>query len=118
MKKASIPVYIRFGEIPSNGKSKIYLGDEIVGEELGLSVYEAIEVDYEYYPIIPENVNENGLSDYFEFLIRRHTDYQKVYLVTGDRIRINGKDGEPLLENVKVIKDISSTYYDINKNNA
>lgn len=110
MKQASIPVYIRFGEIPENGKSKIHLGDYIAGEEAGLSVYEAVKADGEYYPILPENVNENGLVDYFEFLIRRHTTHQKVYLVTGDRIRINGRDGEPLLQNVKVIKEITNTY--------
>lgn len=110
MKQANIPVYIRFGEIPKDGKSKIHLGDAIVGEEPGLSVYEAVKADGEYYPILPENVNENGLVDYFEFLIRRHTNYQKVYLVTGDRIRIEGRDGEPLLQNVKVIKEITNTY--------
>lgn len=111
VEKAAIPVYIRFGEIPSNGRSKIHLGSKIIGEEAGLSVYEAVKADGEYYPILPKDVNENGLVDYFEFLIRRHTDHQKVYLVTGDRIRINGKDGEPLLENVIVLKEITSTYF-------
>ena len=33
-----------------------------------------------------------------------------VYLVTGDRIFIEGADREPLLINVKIIKDITYIY--------
>ena len=29
MKQASIPLYIRFGEIPPDGKSKVYRGYEV-----------------------------------------------------------------------------------------
>lgn len=107
MKQASIPVYIRFGEIPKDGKSKIHLGDEIVGEEAGLSVYEAIWDDGYYYPKLPDNPNSSTILDYFEFLMYSNT---KVYLVIGDRMRINGHDNEPLLENVKVIKEITGYY--------
>lgn len=107
MKQASIPVYIRFGEIPKDGKSKIHLGDEIVGEEVGVSVYEAIYSDGYYYPKLPDNPNDNTIIDYFEYLM--YSD-KKVYLVIGDRMRLNGKDNEPLLENVKVIKEITNYY--------
>lgn len=33
MKQASIPLYIRFGEIPPDSKSKVYRGYKIVIEE-------------------------------------------------------------------------------------
>ena len=53
MKQATMPLYIRFGEIPSDEKSKVYRGDAIVREEAGVSVLEAIECDNIYYPILP-----------------------------------------------------------------
>lgn len=107
MEKASIPVYIRFGEIPKDGKSKIHFGDEIAGIEPGISVWEAVKVDNAYYPKLPENYNDCTLSDYFYELLESK---KKVYLVIGDRIRINGKDNEPLLENVKIIREITQYY--------
>ena len=39
MKYATIPVYIRFGKIPENGKSSIWAGDFKIGEEIGVSVF-------------------------------------------------------------------------------
>mgnify|MGYP001151548439 CR=1 FL=1 len=104
--EASIPIYIRFGELPKEGKSKIYFRDEVVGIEPEISVWEALKVD-NAYPKLPENYNENTLSDYFYELLESK---EKVYLVIGDRIRINGKDNEPLLENVKIIKEITQYY--------
>lgn len=110
MKQASVPLYIRFGEIPKNGKSKIHLGDEMIGEEAGLSVYEAIEFCGRYYPKLPDLCNEDTIGDYFGFLLDSDT---QVYLVIGDRLRINGHDNEPLLENVIILKNITH-YYRIN----
>ena len=107
MNEFKIPTYIRFGEIPKDEKSKIYFGNEIVGIEPGVSVYEAIKVDNAYYPKLPDNPNANTLSDYFEFLLNSK---QKVYLVIGDRLRINGHDNEPLIENVKIVKEITNYY--------
>ena len=54
MKLASIPLYIRFGEIPPDGKSKVYRGDEIVREEASVSVWRAVENCGQYYSILPE----------------------------------------------------------------
>ena len=107
MEQASIPLYIRFGEIPKNGKSKVHFGDEIICEEAGLSVYEAIEFCGRYYPKLPDLCNESTIGDYFGFLLDSDT---KVYLVIGDRLRIDGHDNEPLLVNVKVLKEITHYY--------
>ena len=41
MKQASVPLYIRFGEVPSDGKSKVNKSDSIVREEAGVSVWRA-----------------------------------------------------------------------------
>lgn len=43
MKKATLPLYIRFGEIPEDGKSKVHRSDEILRSEGGLSVWKAVE---------------------------------------------------------------------------
>lgn len=110
MKQATIPLYIRFGEIPSDGKSKVHRGDEIVREEAGVSVWRAVECCGRYYPILPEEPNENTISDYFELLL--HGD-EKVYLVTGTELFIEGADREPLLMDVKVLKEITHYYRDL-----
>ena len=107
MKQASIPLYIRFGEIPSDGKSKVHRGDEIVREEVGVSVWRAIENCGYYYPILPEEPNENTISDYFYMLL--HSD-EKVYLVTGTEMFIEGADREPLLMDVTILKEITHYY--------
>ena len=112
MKQASIPLYIRFGEIPSDGKSKVHVGDEIVRDEAGLSVWRAVESCGCYYPILPEEPNENTISDYFHMLL--HSD-EKVYLVTGTEMIIEGADREPLLIDVIILKDISHYYRHTNK---
>lgn len=104
IKQATIPLYIRFGEIPEDGKSKVHLGSEVVGVEPGLSVYETVEANNRYYPVLPDSPNESTIGDYFGFLLESTC---KVYLVTGRRIRLNGHDNEPLLEDVSVLKDIT-----------
>lgn len=80
MKQASVPLYIRFGEIPETGKSGIFASGTKVGEEVGLSVYKAIEANGCYYPLLPEDANESSIADYFDFLINQE---RNVYLLTG-----------------------------------
>ena len=107
MKQASAPLYIRFGEVPSDGKSKVHKSDSIVREEAGVSVWRAVENCGRYYPILPEEPNENTISDYFYMLL--HSD-EKVYLVTGTEMLIEGADREPLLMDVTILKEITHYY--------
>lgn len=102
-----MPLYIRFGEIPEDGKSKVHRSDEIVREEAGVSVWKAVENCGCYYPILPDEPNENTISDYFNLLLNSD---KKVYLVTGNEIFIEGADREPLLMNVVVLKEITHYY--------
>ena len=105
---SSIPVYIRFGEIPKDFQSKLHIGDSIVRSEGGVSVWECVESNGYYYPILPNNPNEHAVSDYFYLLFSD----KPVYLVTGTRLRITGADGEPLLmDDIKIIKELQ--YHDI-----
>lgn len=69
MKQASIPLYIRFGEIPTDEISEVHRGDSVIREEGGVSVWRAVESNGLYYPILPENPNKNAISGLFCFII-------------------------------------------------
>jgi hypothetical protein len=90
-------IYIRFGVIPSDEKSKIYNGEVFVGYEEGVSVYEAVIIGKEYRLLFPyltysSCVSLSGCID------------RKAYIVKGNEVGI-GSDGEPLLRNVEIIKE-------------
>ena len=104
---STIPVYIRFGDIPKDFQSKVYRSGTIVRNEGGVSVWECVESDDMYYPILPENPNEHAISDYFRELFSD----RPVYLVTGTRMFINGADDEPLLmDDIKIIKQLDYSW--------
>lgn len=107
MKGAKAKLYIRFGDIPEDQLSKVHRGDQEVRSEGGISVWKAIESNCKYFPLLPKHPNDNTIADYFKHLLY---DDGKVYLVTGDELFLEGADREPLLMNVKVIKDITSYY--------
>ncbi len=92
-------IFIRFGNIPQDGKSKIHNGDEgVIGKEIGVSVYEAIQDGGNIKILIPKNeicvlVSMSGCFD------------KPAFLVEGDIIG-TGSDGEPLLRNVKIINSL------------
>ena len=107
MNQASIPLYIRFGEIPSDGKSKVHRSDHTIRNEGGVSVWRACEVDNRFYPILPEHPNESTIADYFDFLCDSKSN---VYLVTGTEMFLERADREPLLMDPIIIKDITYQY--------
>lgn len=66
-------IFYRFGEIPINEKSSIWKGEEKVGEELGVSVYEAHKnLNGLYSPVLPMPATINTL-DTFLHLIRYYS---------------------------------------------
>lgn len=91
--------YIRIGEIPSDEKSKIYdrIDNSIIGEELGVSVFEYIEGRG---IIVPDNQEARD-----DFLKLMNSWWKPQYIVNGEEIGV-GHDGEPLLKNVKIIKTL------------
>lgn len=97
-------LYIRFGEIPQNGKSAIWHNNECVGYEDGISVYEAHRnVDGIYTPVIPYPLRPTTLDDYIYHLM--HFRGHK-YLVRGNLLGNTGSNGEPLLEEVEIVKEL------------
>lgn len=105
MEQASIPLYIRFGEIPEDKISRVHRGDAIIREEGGLSVWRAITDGMgKYYPMLPSDANDDAISDYFYQLLEGD---QRVYLVTGNEIGIEGADREPLITDPVILKEIT-----------
>lgn len=96
--------YIRFGEIPLNEKSKKLHS----GYEKGVSVYDAVLMTNGWHIILPTPI-KYGQGKTYEYLINSN---RNVYLVTGDEIDI-GSDNEPVIVNVKILKDITKDFYGI-----
>jgi hypothetical protein len=107
--------YIRIGEIPENEYSMKYNGEAQIETELGVSVYDCIEKNGKYHIIMPLPFKE-GQGQTYETLIQDVTECRyeiekprTVYLVTGKQVGI-GSDNEPVIKNVKIIKDITEQF--------
>lgn len=107
--------YIRIGEIPDNELSKIHRGDAVIGEEKGVSVYDAEFINDKWRIVMPYYFKE-GQGQTYEALIQNVTECRykinkpsKVYLVSGKKVG-NGSDGEPVIKNVKIIKDLTEQF--------
>lgn len=101
---SSIPVYIRFGEIPEDFQSKVYRSDQVIRSEGGVSVWNCVCANDMYYPILPENPNEHAIADYFRMLFSD----KPAYLVTGTELFLKGADGEPLLmDDIKILREVN-----------
>ncbi len=97
-------IFYRFGKIPKNEKSCIWRDEEKIGEELGVSVYEAHKnINGTYSPVIPFPTNEKAFNDFIH-----HVAYftGNKYLVTGELLKEAGTNGEPLIKNVKILKKL------------
>lgn len=101
--------YIRFGEIPENEVSGIYRGEEKVGEEKGVSVYDAVEIDGEYRVVLPHPLLKEVGFDLYNFIQATEyldeTEHRPMYLVQGDEVG-KGATNEPLLKNITIIRTL------------
>ena len=98
-------LYIRFGEIPTDEKSKIYQGEIEVGTENGVSVYPAFRTD-EGNIVLGLSLPITKTTLYTQQHLIEYDD-RPCYLVKGDYV---GKDtdGQPLINNVSIIKKIDN----------
>lgn len=98
-------IFYRFGDIPEDECSSIWNNnDEVIGKEKGVSVYEAHKnINGTYSPVIPFPTNEKAFNDFIH-----HVAYftGNKYLVTGNLLDETGTDGEPLIKNVKILKEL------------
>ncbi len=101
--------YIRFGEIPENEVSGIYRGEVKVGEEKGVSVYDAVEIYGEWRVVLPNPLLKEVGFDLYNFISNtKHlveTEHRPMYLVQGDEVG-KGATNEPLLKNITIIRTL------------
>lgn len=108
-------IYIRFGDVPKDEKCRIHRGNEIIGHEDGVSVWNAVLLEDGYHLVAPLHGNTCTYTDFIshafpeEWYPKPLPDF-KIYVVTGDEVG-KGSDGEPLLKNVKILKQLSSNYF-------
>ena len=107
--------YIRLGDIPSTGKSLIHRGDDIIGEEKGVSVWECIYINNQYRLLLPNPLNESAYDDIGDLLHPYYYIDKPVYKVDGDVVGY-GADGEPLLTNIRSVIKLSDKIDDVFKN--
>ena len=98
-------LYIRFGEIPTDEKSKIFRGEIEVGTENGVSVYPAFKT-IEGDIVLGLNLPITKTTLYTQQHLVEYDD-RPCYLVKGDYV---GKDtdGQPLIKNVSIIEKIGT----------
>lgn len=96
-------LYIRFGDIPSDEKSKIYRNEEEIGFEEGVSVYPAFETNGDIIIGLSMPITKTTLHTQQHLL---EYENRPCYLVTGDYVG-KGSDGEPLIKNIRIIKEIN-----------
>lgn len=89
-------MYIRFGQIPENERSSIGCGDSgKIGEEIGVSVYDAVKMDGKWRIVMPNKITYSTCVTLSGFIDREYM------IVDGDLVGY-GSDGEPLIVNVKI----------------
>ncbi len=94
-------LFIRFGGIPEDERSGIFDGDRgKVGQEVGVSVYEAIESERGIQILMPQQ-NLGACATLCGCI-----DRMPVLEVIGDLVGY-GSDGEPLLRNIKIIRQLT-----------
>ncbi len=99
--------YIRFGDIPEGERSAIGASPNFIAnmfrtgdEEEGVSVYDARWLEKKE----AWSIDEINVASLDELIAQK----RPAYLVTGDLVG-TGIDGEPLLHNVKIVKQIPYT---------
>ena len=97
-------LYIRFGDVPSNETSKIYRGEVEIGDENGVSVYPAFEVNGNIVLGLTLPITKTTLYTQQHLL---EYDNRPCYLVSGDYVG-KGTDGEPLIRNISIIKRLDN----------
>ena len=70
-------------------------------------VYTITRTDAAHFPLLPDNVTQDGLADYFYCLLGN----KPVYLVTGTKLLEKGSANEPLLDtDISIVKEVTKDY--------
>lgn len=99
-------LYIRFGDIPEDRVSKIHRGDTTYYNGDGVSVWEAVECNGSYFPLLSDSTNKDAIADYFYMLFSD----RPIYLVKGTELQTRGFDNEPLLDDIEIVRELTDDY--------
>lgn len=102
-KLSAMKKYIRFGNIPENEVSGIWRDEIKVGEEKGVSVYDAVMIDGQWRVLLPFPLMKELGFDLYNFITE--SGHLPMYLVQGDEVG-KGSTNEPLLKNIRIIKKL------------
>lgn len=100
--------YVRFGKWRKDERSQNYLASKHAGEpvlEPGVSVYHAAYEIQENRWAIADGIDHDTITGTLESLM--YGKDREIFLVTGTELRQSGSDGEPLLKNVKLVKQLA-----------
>lgn len=98
--------FIRFKDIPENEVSGIYDGDcGKIGDELGVSCYQFIQQG-NYYNIVLSSIYDGFLHDLIWFLNDFKVGNIPAFLIEAEQVGV-GNYGEPVVKNIKIIKQLS-----------
>lgn len=100
--------FIRFGRWRENEISSVVYRSIHIKDEIGVSVYDAAYIDGKYMICMPFPHTVSTMSTMENKLVSRPKE-DPVFLVTGDVVG-TGTEGEPLIRNVKIIKDITDQF--------
>lgn len=104
--------YIRFKPLPISGRSSIYSHGNKIGEEIGISAFDAVNINDTWHIVMPMPITQNMLDDIYSLL---NYSNEGIYLVEGEQIG-TGTDNEPLIKDVVVLSEITNMFY--KKNNG
>ena len=99
-------MYIRFGEIPADETSGIYDGDlGRVGSELGVCCFDCIEMEGNFFIVIPMLKSASLNYDLEGFIESAEIGLKKIYLIQGELVG-RATFNEPCLKNITILKEL------------
>lgn len=116
-------IYLRFGQIPKDEKSRKgngLLGDgfKSIGFENGVSVWNAVRLNDGYHLVAPLKANSSTVGDFNKYAFPENClgldKEQKIFVVTGEEVG-RGSDNEPLLKNIKILEELPYDYFRFGK---
>lgn len=97
--------FIRFKNIPENEISSVYDGDcGKIRDELGVSCYQFIQQG-ENYNIIVSSISLGFINDLYWFLDSFIDGKIPAYLIEAEQVGL-GSYGEPVVRNIKIIREL------------
>ena len=99
--------YIRFKTLPILWRSQLYSHGNKIGEEIGISVFDAVNINNTKHIVMPMPITQNMLDDIYGLL--KYSN-EGIYLIEGEQIG-TGTDNEPIIKDVVVLSEMTNMFY-------